>query len=960
MEDGLPQQSVQCLLQSRDGYLWCGTWFGLARFDGVQFTVFDRQNTPPFAADDTISALAEDAGGRLWIGTKRGLVVREGRVFSRAAVLHATGDVRVTALAPAADGGMWAGTSAGLYHCSPGTNRLMGPPPGMVAGPDQSHFRALGAMPSGRLMVLGAYRLHEFDPASGRYLPLGPELNASQPTDVAVRGESVWLAHFDGLERVIGSRVERVFANVTGQAGRLQKVLARRDGSVWFTTADGKIFRRDEGGTRQLEFGKADLAGIASLLEDTEGNVWFGTEAGLLRLRSTFVHTFTTREGLSGNNVWTVSPASDGGVWVGTDRGAAHIAEAAGVGPVIPTDSAVRAILEDPSGLLWFGQNYGGVYSWQHGHLSGISSAHDARTLEPRALLADRRGSIWVGTGSGVGRVESERLAEWWSRTNGLPAGTVRVIHQDRAGALWFGVNGAGLVRLAGGRLEVFDQRQGLRDLRPTVIHETPDGALWVGTEGGLHRFAAGQAFAFTTEHGLAENLVNCILEDGAANLWLSGLRGIHRVRRAELEAVARGERSSVRCDSLGGADGIENPETNGENQPAGCRTPDGRLWFPTAGGLVVFDARAADRNDSPAPTLIESVTMDGEPIVGEGLPPRTARVELAPRRAQVVRVAYTAPTTGDAARIRFRHRLRGLDDRWHEVGNERVAYFTNLRPGDYAFEVEAGSTRGDWQPPASFAFSLAPAFVQTVWFPVAAGAALVLFVGGLAALRLRWQHQALQAEHATALAEERTRIADDLHDELGGSLTEIGVFGELAERHAAEPAQVSAHARRIKRTAAELAEAADEIVWSLNPRHDRTEKFAAYLGGFSERFLESSGLACHWDLPVSLPSLPMRAEMRHELFLLVKEALHNAVKHARATGVRLRLRVDAGGLNMEISDNGVGFDPKVRAEAGNGLASMRRRAEKLGGEIFIRSAPGSGTLIEVQVPLPPTEPNGP
>lgn len=994
VEDGLPQQSVQCLLQTRDGYLWCGTWFGLARFDGAQFTVFDRRNTPAFAEDETVTALAEDADGRLWIGTKRGLVVRQGRAFVRGAAFRKTDgnfrklpqiqndhglasanpsvaplnprenpsfrespdEVRVSALAPATGGGVWAGTSEGLFRCFPGTNRPVGLLPEAAPSPDSSHLHALAELPSGRLLVL-THRLHEFDPASGRARPVGPEINASRPANLSLRGDTAWLAHYDGLDRVAGSTAERLFTNSAGAPGRLEKVLARRDGSVWFGTVAGELFSRDGGTVKPVETGLAAGTGISSLMEDAAGNVWLGTSAGLVRLRPAVLRTLTTRDGLPSDHVWSVCPAAGGGVWAGTDRGAAWVEEAQAGRPVPESPGIVRAVLEDRHSRLWVAWEYRGLQLFRGGRRQPFPPDAFDRFPTPRALFADARGEIWVGSGEGVGRWGTNAWAEWWSPTNGLPRGAVRVIHQDRNGAMWFGVNGAGLVRHSSQGFELFGLRHGFRDLRPTVIHETADGVLWVGTEGGLHRFAAGTAFAFTPEHGLAENLVNCILEDGTANFWLSGLKGIHRVPRAELEAVARGELARVRGDSFGGADGLENPETNGENQPAGCRTPDGRLWFPTAGGLVVLDPRAAARDNSSAPPLIERVTVDGETLVGEGVPALPARVRLAPRRAQVVRIAYTAPTTGDAARLRFRHRLRGLDDRWLEVGKERVAYFTNLRPGDYAFEVSAAGSHGDWQEPsASFAFSLAPAFVQTVWFPVSGGAALILFGAGLAALRLRWQKRALQAEHTAALAEERTRIGDDLHDELGGSLTEIGALSELAERHAAQPERVSAQVRRIRDAAAELAEAVDEIVWSLNPRHDRTEQFAAYLTSFSERFLEAGGLACHWDLPAPLPSLPMRAEVRHELFLLVKEALHNTVKHAHATGVCLQMRVEAGALSLVIRDDGVGFDPGARGEAGNGLASMRRRAAKLGGTVLIRSTPGNGTQIGVQVPLPPPE----
>lgn len=959
VDDGLPQQLVACLAQTQDGYLWCGTWFGLARFDGVRFTVFDRANTPALADEDTVASLASDEAGRLWIGLKRGLAVREGTVIRRPELPPELARARFSALAPARSGGVWAGTSAGLFRLGNGTNQFCGVPPGPAKDTPVNDILGLAELPSGQVVMLIPWGSWIFDPPSGRFSAVGDEINRTQPSRLA--GDSrgtIWLGHAGGVDRLKANDTLRLWTSTNSPVDRVTALLARRDGSLWFATGDGQLHRQAEGKIGPVTLDGIPPATVWALLEDAASNLWLGMESGLVRLRPTALQTVTPQNGLPDRSVRSVAPASGGGVWAATDHGIARIKGDLTARRERPPPAIWTTVLEDHRGRVWLGRKYSGLEWWDGDPWRPETDEFNLRVLEPHSLFEDADGSLWMGSSSGVGRFADRRWLEWWSPTNGLPRGNVCAIHQDHTGAMWFGVKGGGLVRLKDGQLEIFDRHHGFTDLQPKVIHETDDGALWVGTGNGLHRFVDGRAFAFSTRHGLAENVVNCLLDDGLGNFWISGLRGVHRVPRRELEAVARGDSSHVNCLSLGGADGMENPETRSENQPAGCRTSDGRLWFPTGNGVVVIDpAKVVIDETSPTP-LIESVVVDDETLLGDGMARPAGQVRLAPRRAKVLRIAYTAPLLGDGSRVRFRHRLRGLGEQWHETGTERVAYFTNLKPGAYVFEVTAAGPHGDWSmTTATFPFSLAPAFSQTNWFPAGCGALLLLFGGGLATWRFRWQHRALRAEHAAALAEERTRIADDLHDELGGSLTEISVLSELAEKGAAQPEQTAGQIRRIRQSAAELAEAVDEIVWSLNPRHDRTDKFAAYLSGYSQRFLEAAGIGCVWDLPATTTSQPMRAGLRHELLLIVKEALHNVVQHSQASEVRLVLRLTAERLRLEVRDNGRGFDPRAVPDRGNGLASQRRRAARIGGRLTLHSEPGAGTRLEVEAPLDPPDP---
>src|SRR3989440_815410 len=320
-----------------------------------------------------------------------------------------------------------------------------------------------------------------------------------------------------------------------------------------------------------------------------------------------------------------------------------------------------------------------------------------------------------------------------YTTKDGLSKNDVRAIRQDSAGDLWFGEYGGGVSRFHDGRFISFTTKQGLSDNRVFVIYEDIDHALWIGTENGLNRLSDGNISRFTVEQGLFDNVINDVLEDSEGNMWISCNRGIYRVRKEELLAVGReGKAKKVKYVAYGTSDGMLSSETNGENQPAACKTQDGKLWFPTTEGVVMIDPERIKNNELPPPVAIEEIKVRDRLLHPLGL------VRLSPGHGDLLEVHYTANSLAAPEKVRFKYRLEGLDKDWVEAGNRRVAYYTNLRPGDYTFRVIACNNHEVWNDQgASFALVLAPHFYQTWPFYALCGLFTVVFGYALHWVRL-------------------------------------------------------------------------------------------------------------------------------------------------------------------------------------------------------------------------------
>ncbi len=960
-QGGLPQNNLQGLRQARNGYLWITTWHGLVRFDGARFSLFDRTNAPELVSD-SCGPVVEDADGAVWVGTSAGLVRRDAGGFTRFGRAEGIGFDQVTRLSWEPRLGLWCGGEGGVARWRDNKFRPYTQADGLL----DNQVRWLLTTASGELAVATVKGVVVFDPQrdrfqtparevtpGNRWLPVA-SMAGGHPGLVAATEAELWHQPAGQAWAPLPGSAETTPTECRFLAGD-------SGGRVWFQRRDGPLRRWQDGVVSEVALGaNSPPPQINALHEDNEGNLWLASQAhGLFRLTPLRVRSHTTRDGLPHDHVLSVSVARDGGVWAATERGAGRLhrdrweiwrnTEPANAPNELRMRNNFTTVLGRQDGSVWLGTWGRALYRWEPGQAAlthfGLSTEWIVDHVS--SLYEDRAGGVWVGSGGrGVIRfLGEERLA--LSPKASLSHGDVTSLLQTRDGAYWLGTKGGGLNRWQAGTNTTFTTRAGLPSDAITALHEDSDGALWIGTNRGLVRHADGRFRTFTTREGLFDDLVNGLLEDDFGCFWISCNRGIARILRADLNAVADGQRKTVAHVAVGEVDGMASAETNGGAQPSAAKSPDGRLWFPTIRGVVEIDPTRWRDNTNAPPVVIEEVVAAGQSFpfrVADTLPPGSGRA---------VEFQYTATSLTDPARVRFRCRLEGHDAEWRELGARRVASYTNLKPGRYRFQVTACNHHGYWNPTgAAFAFVVAPHYYETRWF-IGVGTGLVLgLVAGVHGYRLRVAHRFAEQQRRHALELERARIARDLHDNLGAGLSQVALLGELASQSENNSLGQESLAR-LAEQARSAQRSLNEVVWAASARHDTLAGLLNYLADFAPQLCAPAGLRCRLEFPTPAPERALEGTVRHHLFLIVKEALNNVVRHAQAQTVTLGATLRGDELELTVTDDGRGFDPaeasaRERASGGNGLPNLHARAAEAGARLTLHATPGQGTTVRV------------
>ncbi|MFO1475202.1 MAG: two-component regulator propeller domain-containing protein [Verrucomicrobiota bacterium] len=960
-EEGLPQNAVTAVIQSRDGYLWLGTYTGLVRFDGNRFVIFDDNNTPALK-NNRITSLYEGYDGTIWIGHETGDMTRlkDGR-FEPVTFRASWKELKILDIAEDDLGEIWAMNASGVL-ARVRDARILEPDMGLISGVISMARHSPGKIWVNRCGTVSELRHGELHPLN--FDP--PRTNCYAFGICASRDGGLWVEVDNRVRKWVGDGWVEDRGYSSWGTTAIVSFMEMRNGWLAAGTTEQGLFLLPPQGDR-LVFNRTNGLSqnwIRDLCEDREGDLWVGTGAGLNMLRRSSWSVVTPPDNWQACAVLSVTAGQDDSVWVGTEGSGVYRCRDGAWSHFDQKDGLrnpfVWSVAEDYQRQVWAGTWGGGIFVRRDSTFEVPGPELNQFRRSATAILPARDGGIWIGTGSGLMHYTSNEVASIGPE-QGLTSPDVRSVAESADGKVWFGMYGGGLGCLENGRVRQFFKRDGLASDFVQCLKLETDGTLWIGTfGGGLSRLKNGTFKNVTTDQGLPNNVI-CHIEDGENGFfWISSYNGIFRVARSELEACADGSLPEVNCLVFGEGDSPPKLECSGGFQPAGCRTRDGRLWFPTSKGLVVLDPSNITTNHLPPAVVIESFRVDGHPVAVND--PGALRIRPGHQRFDF---QYTALSFVAPEQVQFRCRLEGVEMGWVDAGSRREMNYTFLAPGSYVFRVTACNNDGIWnEEGVSLAFTVLPFFWQTGWFRAAAAAGLAVGAGGLGwyATRRRMRRKLEKLERQRAIENERTRIAKDIHDDLGSTLTQITMLSD-PQRGAVRETPPADNLHQIHTIARDLTQSMDEIVWAINPQHDSLDSLLAYLESFAQEFLETAGVRCRLDVPLQLPALPLTAEARHNLFLAFKESLHNVVKHSGASEVHISATLTDTLFTLSLRDNGRGFqvpDPgdfhgtePEKDGFGNGLINMRRRLDKIGGHCDIESTPGKGAAITFTVRLP-------
>jgi signal transduction histidine kinase/ligand-binding sensor domain-containing protein len=1010
-DDGLPDSTVTDIDQTPDGYLWIGTYNGLARFDGMRFVTFDPANTPALA-HARMRTLSVDNQGTLWINTFDGSMtsLRQG-AFAREwtgaegldpdVTLVSSRSNQVTFLmhrgflrrkpqsAPAETG--WedlipTNRSVGTLCVEDGegtiwyrgadkllwrvTGRGFEPQTNGLAG---SRVNCMTTDPQGRLWVGTDTGISMWDGIRFQTVTPIPQGGTELPVDVEflsiAKDGRLWAVADGHVRKAMDRRwileaesLKNVFT------GNLSQMGAREDrhGGVWlYDYGRGLTHVAADGQVRQ--FGSQEgFPGerVNCFFEDHEGNWWAGLDAGgLVRIRERRFQIIDTSGQVSTKPARSVCEETNGTLWIGTlGDGLVRWQAGAYTNLTMPGGTGkgfAFCVCPDAAGRLWVSAGDEDLFVREHDGFKRVSPVvHGVK-----AILADKAGRIWIGTKSGLYLADGESSDDF-KQNQGIGRNGVRALSEDGHGGLWAGAEDGTLFRIASDTTTAFHPTDSKVSQAIWSLLAEDDGTVWAGTfRGGLLRFRDGIFTRFSINEGLPDNIICQILPDGAGNLWIGSHQGIFRVAKSALNDFARGEIKSVPCTVYGRSDGLPSLECSGGYQPAAWRSQDGRLWFTTVKGAVSVQPEEIRTNLLPPPVVIEEILIDGKSLYAntktqeKPVPAGTAYdrdkkfLEVSPGKHQF-EFRYTGLSLVSSDRVQFRYRLEGADANWVEAGTRRSVQYNLLPAGTYRFRVIACNSDHVWnETGCTLTLKIPPHFYETLWFRVFAVLLLIgCSAGAVRYAVMRRLHQKMELlRRQQAVERERARIAKDIHDDLGANLTLIAVLGDLAKQDKA-----GERIEKMASTARLAVKSLDEIVWAVNPRNDTLAHLIDYTGQFAADYLRAAGVRCLLDVPEHTPPREVPTNVRHNVFLVVKEALQNIVKHAHATEVWLRVSATTLGLRIVIEDNGSGFERAPEDALADGLRNMHQRMKELGGECRIQSRVGAGTEIIVEMPWPP------
>jgi ligand-binding sensor domain-containing protein/signal transduction histidine kinase len=973
-QQGLPDDSVTAVLQTHDGYLWVGTSGGLVRFDGLKFTVMSPQDGKS-NAPICITALCEDAKSRLWIGTQdNGLFCYENGVVSSHSNFDGLHFKTINSIAEDTNGTLWLGTPSGLEK---------------LDGPSFTHFTAQNGLPSdfvsnvhvarsGTVWITTKEGMCQFKNGHLESVPFETDNPGRNPESLGVyedRRGKLWAYGDTYLVNLTDGKHLNHFGNGDAASTRIWSLCEGQKGELWIGTSGKGLycFVGDTFVAPTLYNGELS-SDVRAICEDRQGNLWLGTHSdGLVRLQPRNIRVLNTASGLPNRSAVCLAFNPRGHAWIGFDRAGLYEGSA-GTFAHVPSDTLpnlqnlVSALCVTSNSSLWAGTPGAGLYCIENQKCMRLTTMNGLSDNHILALAADSENAVWAGTAARLHRITNGVIAGF-GPAEGLPNQPATSILPSRNGGVWLGFQNGAVYRENRGQFRRVAAPSVAASKPIRALCEDADGRIWIGTDGGhLGCITDSQVVGWDLPSGTPDTSILGIVASRDGDLWLGTDSSIYSIAQRDILAWLTGQ-GPLHQHLVYRADSIPSAVPT-QGWPRALNAPDGTLWFAMDSGIVAIDLNSATPESVAPPVLIEDVRANGKLLPRELLKTSTASAKASAKLSSDVRsldVHFTALDLSAPEKIRFRHRLEGSDQDW-VVDNAltRDVHYPLLPYGKYTFRVQAGDADQTWfGNTASFAFIVPTPPWRAPWALTLYALALLALTGGAARLIFarRFRRRLAVIAGQQAMERERMRIARDMHDEIGSKLTKISFMTERAKRELQGQEPIAQKLDSIAGTSRDLLQTLDEIVWAVNPHNDTLEHLAAYLGQYATEYLQNTSVDCELHIPRGLPHYPLSAEARHNLFLAFEESLNNALKHGRATRVRVDMQLEPSRFDIIIRDNGCGFDANavespakgngpVSRTGGNGLPNMRQRLDLLGGECTVESQPGRGTTVILSLPL--------
>ncbi|MGA9364320.1 MAG: two-component regulator propeller domain-containing protein [Bacteroidota bacterium] len=901
--------------------LWIGTARGLDRFDRTNGTFTHYEH----GSRNHVYTIHGDKSGVLWMGTDEGLYKFE-RVtgkfthylvdkrisgsFSRSFWGHERNDVHL--IYEDKRDLLWIGTGDGLFRFERSTGTFKKYESG--ASPARSANESVESIIEDRRGELWVGTIGggvgRYDRAKDKFTfyindPKDPHsLNDNLVTKIYEdRSGTLWIGTWwGGLNKL--DRAQKAFSHYTQESAdpkslsnkSVTGLVEDRSDALWVATMGGlnRFNRETETFTHYMNDpdNPQSLGGndIRCLLEDSKGTIWVGT---------------------LGRGLDRLDPVKSGG----TDRAGGrftHYTHDAG-NPKSLGSNYILSLFEDKSGRLWIGTRDEGLDEFDRDSGIFIHYKHDPK--DPNSL-----GSPWVNA-----------------------------IYEDKSGTLWVGTATEKalnkLDRATGKFTRYLWDPKNIKSLSFYSVHsiyEDSRGALWIGTAAGLNRFERStETFThFTTKDGIASDFIGAILEDDSGCLWLKTLKGVSKF--------------DPRTGTFRNYDASDGVNINPGWGKASYKNKNGEMFFGGTNGFVRFHPDSIKDNPHVPPIVITAFKVFDKPVPLDTAISEKKILELS-YRDDVFSFEFVALNCTSPEKNQYAYKLEGFDKDWIYCGTRRYASYTHLDGGTYVFKVKGSNNDGVWnEAGTSIVVIITPPFWKTWWFRTISFLTIAVSIGGtiryIETTKLRRRLRALEQQEA--LDRERLRISRDMHDEVGANLTKISVLSELAMRKTEKTDGATKELLKISQTAREVIDNIGAILWAINPRNDRLDNLTGYIRESMSEYLEMTPIKYSFDFPEQMPGHSLSAEARRNIFLTMKEAINNVVKHSGATSVELHCRVSDHEVAFSIQDNGRGFIIEELSGRGNGLLNMKKRIEDINGSFQIESQPGCGTRIRLTVPL--------